>query len=121
MSLLLKLLADVVLLLELFDTAAAVYELLLSGEERMALRAYVEPDLRLVGLGHEGVSAGTSYLAVHIFGMNSVIISNFLLVILKTPCYCSTRPELMQALFRGKTQHFRGYTACFYGLTALPL
>ena len=67
-----RLLADVVLLLELFDTAAAVYELLLSGEERVALRAYVQPDLRLVGLCHKCVSTGASNLAVHIFGMDSV-------------------------------------------------
>ena len=62
---------DVVLVLELLDTAAAIDELLLAGEERMALRANVEPDLVLYGPGHECISASASYLAILIIRMDS--------------------------------------------------
>ena len=62
---------DVVLLLELFNTAATVDELLLTCEERMAFGANVQSDFRLCGLCHECVSASACNFAVYIFGMNS--------------------------------------------------
>ena len=37
-----------VFLLELFNTAATVDELLLAREERMTFRAYIQTDLRLI-------------------------------------------------------------------------
>ena len=73
---------ETVFLLELFYTAATVDELLLTGEERMAFRAYIQTDLWLIGLCHERVTAGTSYLAVHIFRMDILFHFSLLLDIL---------------------------------------
>jgi hypothetical protein len=66
-------LVEVVLLLELFYTAAAIDELLLTREERMALCADVETNLVLGGLRHERVAAGAGYLAVLISGMDTFL------------------------------------------------
>ncbi len=64
---------EVVFLLEFLDTPAAVGELLLTGKERMACRAYIKPHLRLERPGHKSVSACASYFTVHIFGMDSFL------------------------------------------------
>ena len=61
---------ETVFLLELFYTAAAVDELLLTGEERMAFRAYIQTNFRLIRLCHKSITASASYLAVHIFRMD---------------------------------------------------
>lgn len=64
-------LVHVVLILKLFYTTAAMCELLLACEERVALRANVKSHLRLCGLCHECVSASTCNLAIYIFRMDS--------------------------------------------------
>ena len=63
-------LLDSVLLLELFHTAAAVDELLLTSEERMAFGTNIQTDLRLVRLCHKRIAASACDLAVHIFRMD---------------------------------------------------
>ncbi len=65
------LLVDVVLLFELLDTSTAVDELLLACKERMALRADIEPHLRLCGSDHECVPACASYFTFHVVWMDS--------------------------------------------------
>ena len=66
-----KLLACLKTLLELVKPSAGINELLLTGEERMALRADVYADLAgLGGTGNEGLAASADDLGLLIVGMD---------------------------------------------------
>ena len=59
---------------ELINASAGINELLLTGEERMALRADVYADLAgLGGTGNEGLAASADDLGLLIVGMNSFL------------------------------------------------
>ena len=57
-------------LLKAIDTAARVYQLLLSGEERMALCANFHADVLLCGTGMNHIAASASNGCLFIFRMN---------------------------------------------------
>src|SRR6266550_6448585 len=59
-----------VLLLEAIDAAGRVDQLLLAGEERMALRADLDAQLFLGGVGGPGLAAGAMHLDLVILGMD---------------------------------------------------
>ena len=59
-------------LVELFNTSAAVYQLLLTGEERVALGTDFHSDILLGGTCLDHISAGTSDGSRLIIGMDAV-------------------------------------------------
>src|ERR1051325_8948704 len=61
-----------VLLHKLLHAALGVHDLLLTGEERVALRADLDSDGRLRRARLEAISAGTGYGRRHIFRMDSL-------------------------------------------------
>src|SRR4030066_1540642 len=65
--------AHAVLLAEFVDTAAAVHDLLLAGEERVAVRADFHAQVGAQGgAGDEAVAAGAGSLDFFILGMDAV-------------------------------------------------
>lgn len=66
-----KSLVDIELLLELVNSAAGIDHLLLAGEERMTLGAYVNTKLALCGLGRESFAASALYNCVAVGRMDS--------------------------------------------------
>lgn len=64
-------LVHIVFLLELFYAAAAIYKFLLTGKERMALRANIKTNFVLGGLCHKCVATSACYLAVLVLGMDT--------------------------------------------------
>lgn len=60
-----------ILVLELFDSAAAGHEFLCPGVERVAGGAYIHTNLFFCGFGFECISAGAGYLAHFIIRMDS--------------------------------------------------
>src|SRR5262245_11188257 len=58
------------LLAEAFDSPGRVHELLLAGEERMALRANIDVDFGRRAAGGEGIAAGAVDGAGLVLGMN---------------------------------------------------
>ena len=69
----LGLLIQVEALLKAINTSAGVYQLLLTGEERMALRANVNDDVFLGGASLDDVAAGTTNGRLLIIGMDSLL------------------------------------------------
>lgn len=63
----------VVLVLELFDTSATVCKLLLTGEERMTLRANVHSHLGVVGQCHKCITTCASNFTFLIIRMDSFL------------------------------------------------
>lgn len=61
-----------VLALESFDPARCIDQLLLTGEERMAIGAYVQVDLGLRRSGVEGLSAGAGDDRIDVVRMNTL-------------------------------------------------
>ena len=60
------------LLIELFNTSTAVYQLLLTGEERVALGTDLHSDILLGGTGLDHVAAGTSDGSGLVIGMDAI-------------------------------------------------
>ena len=56
--------------IEPFDAARSVDQLLLAGEERMAIGTYLEPDLRLCRPGLPRLAACAMHGRVHVLWMN---------------------------------------------------
>src|SRR6185436_20702324 len=59
-----------VLTIKSFDAAGGIDELLLAGEERMAIGTYFKPDFRLCRSSLPRFTAGAVHGRVHVFGMN---------------------------------------------------
>ena len=115
MSNMLEQLTNIVFALELFNTSAAVDELLLSCKEWVASRANVKPHFRLCRLGYKLVSACASNFTFHIIRMDSflhastsfLICSGRTLAFLKLLCFCtayvlyhSARPRATPYIWR---------------------
>src|SRR5438445_12551756 len=60
-----------VLPLEALDAARGVHELLLAGEEGVALGAYLHPDVRPSGAGVNDFAGGAGDRGVHVIGMDA--------------------------------------------------
>ena len=60
------------LLIELFNTSAAVYQLLFTGEERVALGTNFHSDVLLGGTCLDHVATGTSYGSGLVIGMDAI-------------------------------------------------
>ncbi len=69
----LGLLIQVEALLKAINTSAGVYQLLLTGEERMALRANVDNDVLLRGARFDDVAASATNGRLVILGMDSLL------------------------------------------------
>ena len=64
------LLIQIISLLKSVYTTAGINQLLLTGEERMALGTNFNADLALSGAGLESVAAGALYNSLIVIGMN---------------------------------------------------
>ena len=80
---LLRALIHTVALVEAFDSACRIDQLLLSGKERMASGAHLQPDFRFSGAGLKLVPTSAGDRDFIIFGMNSFF--HFNLINRRTP------------------------------------
>lgn len=71
-----KSLFEVEFLLELINSTARIYKLLFSGEERMALRAYINTQIILCRSGYESLAASALNRYFLVFGMKILLHDN---------------------------------------------
>ena len=64
--------SDAITLLEAIDTAAGIYQLLLAGEEGMALGTNFNAQILLGGTGLEDIAANTGYGSLLVLRMNAL-------------------------------------------------
>ena len=92
LNLFLRFLFNAVFLVELLNTSIGSCSLLLTGVERMALRANFYVDFRLCGAGHESIAAVAGYSCLIVLGMDSffhrfhlsMIITVYFVVLIRT-------------------------------------
>ena len=99
-----------VTLLESLNTSAGINELLLTGKERMTLRAYIYTEICLCGACFYNITASACNLCLFIFGMN--ILSHFfhlfrrnrnnLVIVSQSAEKCNTKSNVFKNICHGK-------------------